>query len=65
MVGSLRITVSLEWLVMTPPLATIDHVQLAMPIGAEDTARGFYSGVLGMAEIPKPSELAKRGGCGH
>jgi len=48
---------------MTPPFAAIDHVQLAMPIGAEDTARGFYSGVLGMAEIPKPPELAKRGGC--
>ena len=25
----------------------IDHVQLAMPVGAEDTAREFYHGVLG------------------
>jgi len=41
----------------------IDHVQLAMPPGAEDAARVFYSGLLGMNEIPKPSELAKRGGC--
>ena len=41
----------------------IDHVQLAMPPGAEHAARAFYSGLLGMSEIPKPAELAKRGGC--
>ena len=40
----------------------IDHVQLAMPVGAEDMARQFYSGVLGLAEIPKPAQLAVRGG---
>lgn len=34
-----------------------------MPAGEEDRARGFYAGVLGMAEIAKPPELAKRGGC--
>lgn len=34
-----------------------------MPAGAEETARGFYRDVLGMSEIPKPAELAKRGGC--
>lgn len=34
-----------------------------MPAGAEDRARSFYSGVLGMIELPKPPELAKRGGC--
>ena len=39
-----------------------DHVQLAMPVGAESIARQFYSGVLGMAEIPKPEVLAVRGG---
>jgi len=43
--------------------SAIDHVQLAMPAGAEETARGFYRDVLGMSEIPKPAELAKRGGC--
>ena len=48
---------------MTPPFTAIDHVQLAMPAGAEDAARKFYSGLLGMNEIPKPPELAKRGGC--
>ncbi len=33
-----------------------------MPRGKEETARSFYSDLLGMAEIPKPPELAKRGG---
>lgn len=40
----------------------IDHVQLAMPAGAEDELRGFYVGVLGLTEVPKPAELASRGG---
>jgi len=40
----------------------IDHVQLAMPVGAEPQARQFYSGVLGLAEIDKPAQLAVRGG---
>jgi catechol 2,3-dioxygenase-like lactoylglutathione lyase family enzyme len=40
----------------------IDHVQLAMPAGGEDEARGFYSGVLGIPEVPKPAVLAQRGG---
>lgn len=41
----------------------IDHVQLAMPKGSEDLARGFYRDVLGMKEISKPEPLAGRGGC--
>jgi len=41
----------------------IDHVQLAMPKGREDRARGFYGEVLGMKEIPKPRALARRAGC--
>ncbi len=45
------------------PFTAIDHVQLAMPSGKEETARCFYRDLLGMAEIAKPSELAKRGGC--
>ncbi len=44
-------------------LKTIDHVQLAMPEGQETEARNFYSGVLGLAEVAKPQNLAKRGGC--
>jgi catechol 2,3-dioxygenase-like lactoylglutathione lyase family enzyme len=41
----------------------IDHVQLAMPPGGEDEARHFYGDILGMVELKKPEELAKRGGC--
>lgn len=41
----------------------IHHVQLAMPAGGEDRARRFYGGVLGLEEIPKPTELDARGGC--
>jgi len=48
---------------MGSPFAAIDHVQLAMPAGEEAAARKFYSDLLGMEEIPKPLELAKRGGC--
>ncbi|RBP39825.1 hypothetical protein DES53_109253 [Roseimicrobium gellanilyticum] len=33
-----------------------------MPAGEEDAARSFYSGVLGLREVPKPANLAKRGG---
>jgi catechol 2,3-dioxygenase-like lactoylglutathione lyase family enzyme len=41
----------------------INHVQLAMPPGREAEARAFYQGVLGIPEVPKPLNLAKRGGC--
>jgi len=40
----------------------IDHVQLAMPAGAEEAARAFYGDLLGFAEEPKPAPLAARGG---
>ena len=40
----------------------LDHVQLAMPLGQEALAREFYSGVLGLTEVPKPANLAMRGG---
>jgi hypothetical protein len=45
------------------PWRTIDHVQLAIPRGGEDAARGFYSAKLGIPEVPKPPLLAARGGC--
>src|SRR5712672_3512530 len=41
----------------------IDHVQLAMPAGKERAARDFYQGLLGLNEVPKPTNLAGRGGC--
>lgn len=40
----------------------IDHIQLAMPAGREDLAREFYGTLLELNEVPKPAELAKRGG---
>jgi catechol 2,3-dioxygenase-like lactoylglutathione lyase family enzyme len=43
-------------------IEAIEHVQLAMPVGQEDTARRFYAGLLEIPEVPKPPELAKRGG---
>jgi catechol 2,3-dioxygenase-like lactoylglutathione lyase family enzyme len=44
-------------------VVAIEHVQLAMPEGGETQARQFYTGVLGIAETPKPPHLAIRGGC--
>ncbi|MEO6503702.1 MAG: VOC family protein [Jatrophihabitantaceae bacterium] len=41
----------------------LDHVQVAIPTGAEDAARAFYGSLLGMTEVAKPAALAGRGGC--
>ena len=46
-----------------PEVLALDHIQLAMPPGREAEARAFYAGILGLPEIPKPPDLAKRGGC--
>lgn len=43
-------------------ILAIDHVQLAMPFGEESKAREFFINMLGFHEIPKPAELATRGG---
>lgn len=40
----------------------LHHVQIACPAGSEDSLREFYGAMLGMEEIPKPPELAVRGG---
>lgn len=40
----------------------LDHVQIAIPRGAEDQAREFYGVVLGLKETAKPAALANRGG---
>ena len=45
------------------PLLHLDHIQLAMPEGGEAAARRFYGVLLGLAEIEKPDNLKKRGGC--
>lgn len=44
-------------------LLQLDHIQLAMPEGGEDKARRFYGALLGLAEMEKPENLKKRGGC--
>ena len=48
-----------------PRIVGIDHVQLAMPAGpeAEAEATRFFEGLLGLPRVPKPPELARRGGC--
>ncbi len=43
-------------------ILSVDHIQIAIPTNGEEKARGFYINVLGFVEIPKPAELAKRGG---
>lgn len=40
----------------------LDHIQLAIPPAGEESARAFYGDLLGLAELPKPAELAARGG---
>jgi catechol 2,3-dioxygenase-like lactoylglutathione lyase family enzyme len=44
-------------------IKALDHVQLAMPAGREAEARKFYQDTLGIPEVPKPPDLARRGGC--
>jgi catechol 2,3-dioxygenase-like lactoylglutathione lyase family enzyme len=41
----------------------IDHVQIAMPVGGEAQARAFFGRLLGLEELPKPDDMAGRGGC--
>jgi catechol 2,3-dioxygenase-like lactoylglutathione lyase family enzyme len=48
----------------TMPIVRLDHVQVAAPRipEAEDRARDFYGGVLGLREIEKPDALKAKGG---
>jgi catechol 2,3-dioxygenase-like lactoylglutathione lyase family enzyme len=47
---------------MAYEITGLHHVQLAMPPAEEEAGRVFYGDLLGLTEIPKPSELAPRGG---
>jgi len=47
---------------MSDLVVGLHHVQVSCPAGSEDALRGFYVGVLGMTELPKPPVLAARGG---
>jgi catechol 2,3-dioxygenase-like lactoylglutathione lyase family enzyme len=40
----------------------LHHSQITVPNGSEDEARRFYSGLLGLRELPKPEALQGRGG---
>ncbi|NNU94820.1 glyoxalase [Geobacillus sp. NFOSA3] len=40
----------------------LDHVQICIPVGAEDEARAFYTDLLGFTEIEKPEALKANGG---
>ena len=43
-------------------IKAVHHVQVSIPVGAEDKARDFYCGILGFSEIPKPEAIRSRGG---
>jgi catechol 2,3-dioxygenase-like lactoylglutathione lyase family enzyme len=40
----------------------LHHVQITIPPEAEEAAREFYLGVLGLSEVEKPDSLKGRGG---
>ena len=40
----------------------VHHIQITIPRGAEEQARAFYCGLLGLTEIEKPESLQGRGG---
>ena len=42
------------------PILSLDHVQIAIPVGSEILAREFYSGILGLSEVEKPAAMAGR-----
>jgi catechol 2,3-dioxygenase-like lactoylglutathione lyase family enzyme len=41
-------------------ILSIEHIQIAIPVGAEDRARAFYVDILGFVEVEKPAAMAKR-----
>ncbi len=42
------------------PILSLDHLQVAIPVGGENRAREFYTGILGFTEIEKPAPMAGR-----
>lgn len=45
-----------------PKITALDHVQISMPEGREPEARKYFGELLGLPELEKPPNLAKRGG---
>jgi hypothetical protein len=42
------------------PILSLDHVQLAIPVGGETRVRQFYTGILGLTGVAKPAAMAGR-----
>jgi len=53
-----RVESSLE----TMTILGVHHIQITIPVGAEERARTFYCSVLELLEIAKPRALEGRGG---
>jgi RNAse (barnase) inhibitor barstar len=49
-------------MVAPQPDFALDHVQVAIPAGAEEVARVYWIRLVGLTETPKPLALATRGG---
>lgn len=47
---------------MAIEITEINHVQITVTRSVEEAAKHFYGSVLGLEEIPKPGESARRGG---
>jgi enamine deaminase RidA (YjgF/YER057c/UK114 family)/catechol 2,3-dioxygenase-like lactoylglutathione lyase family enzyme len=45
-----------------PGVLALHHAEITIPRGAEDEARRFYCGLLGLPEVEKPEALRARGG---
>ena len=43
-------------------LMKLSHINITMPRGGEDSARRFYSDLLGLPEVQKPEPIRTRGG---
>jgi 4-hydroxyphenylpyruvate dioxygenase-like putative hemolysin len=42
----------------------LDHVQICIPVGAEDEARAFYSGILDFKKLKNQTHLKRTAGYG-
>jgi catechol 2,3-dioxygenase-like lactoylglutathione lyase family enzyme len=47
---------------MTLEIIEINHFQTTVPRASEEASKHFYGRVLGLEEIPKPTNLRSRGG---
>ena len=45
-----------------PEFVRLDHIQICIPPGKETEARKFYTDILKLREIPKPTALIPNGG---